>query len=131
MQKSSRSFMSRLVLPGIMVALLPLAGAARAAVITTFDVSGTAAPIPLLTGTTFSGTLTLDVTSGTVTAEDVPFPGLSAFDMLTFSGPFQTSNWTVTAFDSSVDELTFDFTTTKKLGSLVGFTGGTILDRQA
>jgi PEP-CTERM motif len=105
-------------------ALAPVA--ARANVITTFDVSGTATPTPPLTGTTFSGTLTVDVTSGTVTAIDVTFPGFSAFDMLSFSDRNDGSDWGVVADNSSGESLALDFTTTKTPGSLVGFTGGTI-----
>ena len=104
---------------------------------TTFDVSGTAfnpnaAAIGSCAGVSdcpFMGTLTIDVTSGTVTAIDVTLPGLSDFDMLTGSGPFQTSDWFVTADNSGMhDLLALEFTTTKTPGSLVGFTGGTIFD---
>jgi len=108
---------------------------------TTFDVSGTAfnpnaAAIGSCAGVSdcpFMGTLTIDVTSGTVTAIDVTLPGLSDFDMLTGSGPFQTSDWFVTAVNSSsiaADLLGLEFTTTKTPSSLVGFTGGTIFDGQ-
>ena len=111
--------------------------AARA---TTFDVSGTALNVGIGlpscaqgSACPFSGTLTIDVTSGMVTAIDVTFPGLSDFDMLTGSGPFQTSDWFVTAVNSSsiaADLLGLEFTTTKTPSSLVGFTGGTIFDGQ-
>ena len=47
--------------------------------ITTFNVSGTCQPNGPLKGTTYSGTLTIDVTAGTVTAMDVRFQGLSPF----------------------------------------------------
>jgi hypothetical protein len=104
-------------------ALAPVA--ARANVITTFDVSGTATPSPPLTGTTFSGTLTVDVTSGTVTAIDVTFPGLAAFDMLLSSGPLAGTLWYVEVDNSDALMVIF-FNTATDPGSLVGFTGGTI-----
>ena len=111
------------------VAALSVAYPAKANTITTFNVSGTCTPVAPLTGTTFAGTLTIDVTAGTVTAIDVTFQGLSPFYAITQSQPFQTSNWHLAARNGGglVNELLLDFTTRHTPPSLVGFTGGTIL----
>ena len=103
---------------------------ARADVTTIFDVSGTAtanAGQSCGSNCPFSGTLTVDVTTGTPTAIDVTFPGLAAFDTVTLSVPFLTSDWAITASNGSGgDRTTLDFTTTQTPGSLVGFAGGSI-----
>jgi len=96
----------------------------------TFDVSGTAfAPSGQDCGFVcdFSGTLTVDVTTGVATAIDVVLQGLDAFDTLLDSEPFQTSNWVIVATNSSGFAMLLNFTTTQTPGSLVGFDGGTIL----
>ena len=104
---------------------------AQADTVTTFDVSGTVEPaVSFLTGTTFSGTLTIDVTSGAITAVDITFPGLPIFDRLVFQGP-DGSDWDVSARTSiGVVGLFLSFTTAPTPGSLVGFTGGTITGRE-
>ena len=76
--------------------------------------------------TIFFGTLTVDVTSGAAQAVDVGFPGLAAFDMLSVSGPYLTSAWTITADNGLGDEMVLDFTTTPTAGSLAGFAGGIV-----
>jgi hypothetical protein len=98
---------------------------AKANTITTFNVSGTCTPFAPFTGTTFSGTLTIDVTAGTATAINVSFQGLSPFNTIVGSQPFGTSDWVVTSLNGS-HVLFLDFTTGQTPGSLVGFTGGTI-----
>jgi hypothetical protein len=111
------------------VAALSVAYPAKANTITTFNVSGTCTPLAPFTGTTFGGTLTIDVTAGTVTAIDVSFQGLSPFNTILLSQPFGTSDWVVTAGNgvSQTSHVLFlDFTTGHTPGSLVGFTGGTI-----
>jgi hypothetical protein len=107
------------------VAALSLAHPAKANTITTFNVSGTCTPFAPFTGTTFGGTLTIDVTAGTVTAIDVSFQGLSPFNTIALSRPFGTSDWVVTSLNGS-HVLFLDFTTGHTPGSLLGFTGGTI-----
>jgi len=117
------------------VAALSVAYPAKANTITTFNVSGTCTPVAPLTGTTFAGTLTIDVTAGTATAIDVTFQGLSPFYAITQSFPFPnpigfpTSNWIIVARNGGglVNELLLEFTTGHIPPSLVGFTGGTIL----
>ena len=79
------------------VAALSFAHPAKANTITTFNVSGTRVPGAGFTGTTFGGTITIDVTAGTVTAIGVSFQGLSPFNTINLSLPFGTSDWTVNA----------------------------------
>ena len=97
--------------------------------ITIFNVSGTCQPfLPGFTGTTYSGTLTIDVTTGTVTAMDVSFQGLSPYNTINDSGPSSTSDWRITAVNADgVYTLGLSFTTGHTPGSLVGVTGGTII----
>jgi PEP-CTERM motif len=106
---------------------------ARADVTTTFDVSGTAtAELGQSCGSNcpFSGTLTIDVTTGAATAVDITFPGLSAFDTLTFSDGAGPSDWAIFASNSAfADFVTLIFTTTQTPGSLVGFAGGSIVGK--
>ncbi len=104
---------------------------AHADSISTFDVSGTATAVAgqsCGSSCAFSGTLTIDVTSGTLNAVDITFPGLASFTRLFFSSGFLTSDWTIYAINTGEDALTLDFTTTNTPGSLVGFTGGSIFD---
>ena len=107
------------------VAALSVAYPAKA---TMFDVSGTCIPGAGFTGTTFSGTLTIDVTTGTLTGINVSFQGLSAFTHIDGSFAAGTSDWEVFASNVGInDELTLEFTTGHTPGSLVGFTGGSIV----
>ena len=92
--------------------------------ITTFNVSGTCQPfLPGFTGTTYSGTLTIDVTAGTVTAMDVRLQGLSPFTTINDSGPASTSDWGITAGSDESYALELSFTTGHIPGSLVGLHG--------
>jgi hypothetical protein len=79
-----------------------------------------------LQGTNYSGTLTIDVTAGTVTAMDVRFQGLSPFTAINESAPSSTSDWGITAGSDESYALELSFTTGHTPASLVGFTGGTI-----
>lgn len=137
MKRFSCSYLSRFVLPSTTVAMLLFAPALAAAdTITSFDMSGSAMNVSgeslnsCASDTTcaFSGTFRVDVTTGTVVSSsvDITFPGLSAFNKLFGSGPYSTSDWTITAGNSSGDGVILSFTTTKTPGSLVGFDGGTI-----
>jgi hypothetical protein len=120
-----RSSLSRFVLP-MLVALVLLAPAFAAAdTITMFRVSGTASPTPPLTGTTFSSTLTVDVTKGAATATDVTFPGLSALDTLTGQSPMGPTYFIVA--DNSSGSLQYFFIPSPTPSSLVGFTGSTLV----
>jgi hypothetical protein len=124
---------STLVYLGIAIAAaLSLAHPAKATdIITTFDVSGTCVPSAPFTGTTFGGTLTIDVTAGTVTAIDVTFQGLSPFNTVVESFGESSSNWSLLAGNGTVgDKLSLVFTTTHTPASLVGFTGGPIFAGQ-
>jgi hypothetical protein len=108
--------------------------AARADVITAFDVSGAATNESggsldsCAAGATcsFSGTLGVDVTNGTVTAVDITFPGLSAVNTLESFG-VDSGDVFIFAGNSSGDVMSLDFTTTPTPGSLVGFDGGIIV----
>ena len=95
-------------------------------IITTFNVSGTCQPNGPLKGTTYSGTLTIDVAAGTVIAMDVRFQGLSPFTTINESNPSSTSDWGITAGSDESFVLELSFTTGHTPASLVGFTGGTI-----
>jgi len=99
---------------------------AAADTITTFDVSGTCIPFAPFTGTTFGGTFTIDVTTGTLTGIDVTFQGLSAFTHIDLSTPFVGNEWTVNADNGAGYDMILTFSTGHTPGSLVGFTGGTI-----
>ena len=108
------------------VAALSVAYPAKANTINTFNVSGTCTPIAPFTGTTFAGTITIDVTAGSVTAIDISFQGLSPFNTIFKSQPVGTSDWSVGATNGESYFLSLAFTTGHTPGSLVGFTGGTI-----
>lgn len=107
---------------------------AHADTISTFNVSGTADNLTLFslgscaanTTCSFSGTLTIDVTTGTVTGADITFPGLSAFDTISSSSSFSSTSWMLALGNGTFsDSLEFDFSTAPTGGSLVGFTGST------
>jgi len=109
------------------VAALSLTHPAKAVdIITTFDVSGTCTPLAPFTGTTFSGTLTIDETIGTLTAIDVSFQGLSPFTGLASLNQATGSDWEVLVGNGGSAGLLLKFTTGQTPGSLVGFAGGTI-----
>ena len=116
---------------------------AHADAITPFDVSGTAtnasggflgscAPNAICS---FSGTLTLDVTNGGITAVDLTIPGVNSFFNVLASDTLvvdsiATSNWILVVANTSSnmlatgDSLVFAFTTTTTPSTLEGFTGG-------
>ena len=75
----------------------------------------------------FFGTLTIDVTMGTLEGVNFSFPGLPAFDIVQFSAPLPTNpeEWAITSLNIP-DHLSLRFTTTPTPGSLVGFAGGKI-----
>jgi hypothetical protein len=103
---------------------------ARADVTIPFGVSGTAEAFADQScggDCRFSGTLTIDVTTGAATAADITFPDLAAFDTLVRSDKSGTSHWFIGAFNSDGDSASLNFTTTPTPGSLVGFTGGSII----
>jgi len=133
MKTPSRSFPSRLALPGLMSLILLAPAIAQADV---FDVSGTAENVSGGTfgscalGATcpFSGMLSIDTTTpGTVKSADISLPGLDSFDHLidSFSNG---ADWEIIVESStSSDALTLTFTTPGHTPpSLVGFTGGSI-----
>lgn len=137
MQNSFRRSLS--LLPCLVaLALLP---APSAKADTIFDVSGSAENVSggnlgsCANNATcpFSGTFTVDTTStttnplGTVDAVDITFPGLIAFNTVASQISFPTFGWQLNAENSSMNVLSLLFTTTPTTGSLVGFTGGTML----
>jgi hypothetical protein len=111
-------------------------GAASANAVT-FNVSGTFnnplvtmyhSPEPL------SGTLTVDVTTGVVTATNLAVPGFSNFSNILHSLEFFAGTWTMTVLNLSGDVLDFQFTPTPVpspapgtgSGQLFGLTSGAI-----
>src|SRR5262245_19612475 len=104
--------------------------------ITTFDVFGQAinqsggslGSCPSDDVCSVSGTISVDVTSGTAKAIEVTFPGLAAFDTLTLSVPVQPAAflWTVEAGNSTFDQVMILEFGTQTPGSLVGYAGGSI-----
>ncbi|MGH8199141.1 MAG: PEP-CTERM sorting domain-containing protein [Steroidobacteraceae bacterium] len=124
MRKSIAIFLAA----ALLVASAPFS---HADTITTFNVLGTAGNASSHTlGTcsagsqcSFSGTLSVDVTAGTVTGIDITFPGLSPFNALSCC----SSPGFVPAYNGE-QSLALIFTTAPSPGSLVGFDGGSILD---
>lgn len=113
-----------------------LAGAARADDIQDFIVSGTAQNVSGgMLGTcaagafcSFSGKIMVDVTAGLVTAWNITFPGLAAFDnCCTFQAVLSSNIWTAQGPNGSGEFLSLDFTTTHTPASLVGFNGGSVV----
>jgi hypothetical protein len=107
-------------------------GAATADTIATFDVVGSFSTSNFSlypSGTSLSGILQVDVTTGTVLfpGTDLNVAGLGAFIGDGGGGPDSTG-WNIEVLGAHVGEtLNIDFTTSPTVGSLVGFTGGTIL----
>jgi hypothetical protein len=103
---------------------------------TTFEVSGTANNISgaalgsCAKGATcpFSGMFTVDTTTGTVESSglDIKLPGLPDFDIFSPGQPVG-GNWQIGAANGSGDLLNLVFTNGQP-ASLVGFTGGSIVD---
>ena len=115
--------MSRLKCLAATCILALTVGAANANTITTFDVTGTFA---YPTSLSLSGTLTVDVTVGTVIAADVVATGYPDFTILFSSDPVLPSRWVVILRDVIGDNLRFAFFTNPNAASLVSFTGGLI-----
>jgi hypothetical protein len=108
---------------GSLLAMTLITGVAKADTITTFDVLGTFT-IPY--SGTFGGTLTVDVTNGTVSSVDIIFPGLADFNFVVQSQPWSLPpGWLLAVANGTGDALDLTFTTTMP-NSLVGFNGGTI-----
>lgn len=105
---------------------MSMPGVAKADSVTTFNVSGTAAALAgqsCASDCPFSGTLTIDTTTGLATAADITLPGLAAFTTVNNQEALG-SLWDVVLLNGTQD-LALVFTTTTP-GSLVGFEGGTI-----
>src|SRR5262249_49125090 len=97
---------------------------ARADTITTFNVDGVFRD-PY--SGTFFGTITVDVTTGTLAAVDITFPGSSAYNVIVASEPISSSTWAIFANTGDVNQkLELTFFTDPTGGSLVGLTGGSI-----
>jgi MYXO-CTERM domain-containing protein len=108
---------------GSLVAMTLFTGVAKANTISTFDVFGT---FTTPYSGTFGGTLTMDVTNGTVSSVDIIFPGLADFNFLVQSHPWPLPpGWYLAVGNGTMDALDLTFTTTMP-NSLVGFNGGTI-----
>ena len=129
MRKSISTFLAAAVL----AACAPYS---HADTITTFNVSGTAGnSTPGTLGTcssgslcSFSGTLDVDVTAGTITGVDITFPGLSPINVVSCcADAFPPSGWFFPA-NNGEQNLVLLFTTTPTPASLVGFDGGSIFE---
>ena len=78
---------------------------------------------------TFTGTIDIDPTLGTITAANILFPGLAPFDIVQVSLAQQNQLWRVRVDNASRDVFSFFFTTplaSGRLGTLIGFDGGSI-----
>jgi hypothetical protein len=78
----------------------------------------------------FVGTLRIDVTAGLVTAYNIIFPGLTAFNNCCISqGPLLSSSniWVAFGPNGSGEFMSLEFTTTHTPASLVGFNGGSVV----
>lgn len=105
---------------------LALPGVARADTIEPFAVLGTACcGVSHDSRISFSGTLAIDITSATVKAMDITFPGLSAFTTIEFQSG-NSLGWFLAGSNSRRDLLIFTFDTAPTSGSLVDFMRGTI-----
>jgi len=123
--KTQKTKMQGAALALIILAMTLITGVAKANTITTFDVFGTfARPY----SGTFGGTVTVDVTNGTVSSVDIIFPGLADFNFIVQSDPWPAPpGWILGVANGSVDLDALDLTfTTTMPNSLVGFNGGTI-----
>jgi hypothetical protein len=104
---------------------------ARADVTATFEVSGNAQAMArgerCGDKCAFFGTLMINVTTGAATAVDITFQDLAGFDKLVRSRKLGTSQWFISLSNSDGDSANLNFTTTPTPGSLVGFTGGSII----
>ena len=130
------SFLSRLALPWLMPLILLSPALVLADTITTFAVSGTAQntsgrtldSCAFLAICGFSGTFLVDTTSGMIEngGFHIILPGLPAFDSVTLSTQMG-NDWKISASNSTGDGLSLAFTTAPIPGSLVGFTGGSIV----
>jgi|SRR5271170_892061 len=140
MKDSMCLFLRRLAAASLIGGLALSAPAAWAGdIITVFDVSGTATnetssaigSCGASSTCAFSGTLTVDVITGTPTAIDVIFPGLSAFntDLSAFDDGFP--EWAVSADNvsggQSGESLVLNISTTPP-GTLVGLTSASIVN---
>src|SRR5215469_15175261 len=115
---------------------LVLVGAARADTITEFFIQdstasnvsgGTLGSCTFLHLCSFSGTMMVDVTAGSITTWDITFPGLPTFDnCCTSQRPPFASFWEAISSDNAGDRLILDIRATHTPASLVGFDGGSI-----
>jgi hypothetical protein len=135
-QTRTRSFLSRLALPGMMSLILLAPAIAQADLMTTFDVTGSAknfSPGKLgscAAGATcpFSGMFTVDTTTGTVESSglDIMLPGLPDFDTLSLSTGNSGGEWLIDATKSAGDDLSLTLQLACFKCSLVDYAGGPI-----
>jgi hypothetical protein len=111
-------------LAGVLCATALSCGVAKA---NTFDVSGTNLNPSL---GTVSGTVTIDVSAGTLTAAHIIVQGFPDFTSGLLSGrlPGSAPAWSILVHNALGNEIIMDFSTPQvsppNLGSLVGFNGG-------
>ena len=121
--KTQKTKMRGAALALIILAMTLITGVAKGNTITTFDVFGT---FTTPYSGTFGGTLTVDVTNGTVSSVHLIFPGLADFNFIVQSNPWPAPpGWILAVGNSTLDALDLTFTTTMP-NSLLGFNGGTI-----
>jgi hypothetical protein len=104
-----------------------LFGSALASADTIFNVSGNSEGVDRLPGD-FTGTLTVNTESGTITGVNIKLPRLSTFVQVLREGSQSGSDWEFLAAnppDTGFLDLTLS--TNPTAGSLIGFTGGTII----
>src|SRR5215469_2770792 len=116
---------------------LVLVGAARADTIKEFFIQdstasnvsgGTLGSCTFLALCSFSGTMMVDVTAGSITTWDITFPGVPTFDnCCTFQRPFSSLLWEASSSNNASDRLNLDIRATHTPASLVGFDGGSIV----
>lgn len=105
---------------------MSMPGVAKADSVITFNVAGTASALAgqsCASDCPFSGTLTIDVTTGVATAADITLPGLDPFN--TVNNQEALGSLYDVVFLNGTQDLALVFSTTTP-GSLVGFEGGTI-----
>jgi hypothetical protein len=106
--KTQKTKMRGAALALIILAMTLITGVAKGNTITTFDVFGT---FTTPYSGTFGGTLTVDVTNGTVSSVHLIFPGLADFNFIVQSNPWPAPpGWILAVGNSTLDALDLTFT---------------------
>jgi hypothetical protein len=100
---------------------------AKADSISTFNITGTSSALQGQScglACSFSGAMTVDVTTGIVTSIDIAFPDLATFNTLDIARN-SGNEYNLVLLNGGAQDLAIVFTTATP-GSLVGFSGGVI-----